>query len=88
MTAERRNLNLVPGKVHLWQVGLIEDELRKVLTTFLRHAPNDRFDPKALAELQKMTQPQTAREQIPPANFTGKTCPPTDDRTMGFGFRE
>jgi len=79
MTAERRDLNFVPGKEHRWQVDLIEDELREVLTTFLdtflRHAPNDRFDPKALAELQKMKQPRTARGQIPPANATGATGP-------------
>ncbi len=60
MTARRRDLNFDPGNTYLWQVGQIEDELRRVLTTFLRYAANDRFDPKAWAGLQKVTQPQTA----------------------------
>jgi len=86
MTARRRDLNFVPSKMHFWPVVKIEDELRQVLTTFLRHVPNNLFDPEALAGLQKfrsVTQPQTAREQLPLANLTAKTCAPTDVRTIG-----
>jgi hypothetical protein len=85
VTADRLGLNFAPGNQSVWDINTIEEELRRVLTVFLRHVPPTLLAPDALAGLTGIAVGDplaTKPHSIPVVDVTAKTCPPTEVRTF------